>query len=115
MDDISSFEKQIYDTNNQGNIAYYDQFIKPKGEERIKAWLEHQVYLSLGFFLSACASFAIDSTPMEGIDNLKYDDILNIPEFKSLFAVSIGFRDSADTNQPQFTKKNRKENAVLTF
>ena len=67
LDDIERFEKQINTTGNKGNIDYYNEYVKPKGEFEIKVWLKHQVYLSLGFFLSACANLEIDSTPMEGI------------------------------------------------
>lgn len=107
IDDLSIFEHQIKSTANQGNIDYYTNFIKPKGEGYIKSWLAHQVYLSLGFFLPACASLEIDSTPMEGIENEKYDDILQLEGYKSLFAVAIGYRDSKDVNQPLLNPKSR--------
>jgi nitroreductase/dihydropteridine reductase len=81
--------------------------VKPKGEAGIKSWLQHQVYLSLGFFLSACASLDIDSIPMEGINNEEYDKILQLNDYKTLFAVAIGYRSPNDTNQPSVTPKSR--------
>ncbi|MEI7486241.1 MAG: nitroreductase family protein [Chryseobacterium sp.] len=73
---VKDFEEQIEENLPEGSINYYKSFVKPKGEEAIKSWLGHQVYLSLGVFLSACADMGIDSTPMEGIEPEKYDDIL---------------------------------------
>ena len=91
----------------EGSIAYYNNFVKPKGESQIKSWLQHQVYLSLGFFLSACAEMGIDSTPMEGIEPEKYDEILNLEDYKTLFAVAVGYRDAEDANQPSKNPKSR--------
>ncbi|MDR3141129.1 MAG: nitroreductase family protein [Tannerellaceae bacterium] len=107
IDDIEKFEEQIKETLPEGSINYYNQFVKPKGETEIKSWLQRQVYLSLGFFLSACVSLDIDSTPMEGIKNEEYDKILQLNGYKTLFAVAIGYRNPGDTNQPAITPKSR--------
>lgn len=108
IDEIADFEEQIKKTLHEGAINYYKQFIKTKPETEIKSWFSHQVYLSLGFFLSACASMGIDSTPMEGIFPKKYDQILGIEKgYKTLCAVLIGYRDEKDENQPPKTPKKR--------
>ncbi|EEI93634.1 nitroreductase family protein [Sphingobacterium spiritivorum ATCC 33300] len=107
IDDTEVFEKQINEHLPEGSVNYYNRFLKPKGEEEIKSWLQHQVYLSLGFFLSACASLEIDSTPMEGIQNDEYDKILKWEGYKTLFAVAIGYRNPADNNQPSLNPKLR--------
>ena len=86
---VKDFEEQIEENLPEGSINYYKNFVKPKGEEAIKSWLGHQVYLSLGVFLSACADMGIDSTPMEGIEPEKYDDILKNDMYETLFAVAI--------------------------
>lgn len=101
------FEKQIEGVLPEGSVAYYKNFVKPKGETEIKSWLKHQVYLSLGVLLSACAAMEIDSTPMEGIQPEEYDAILNNEKYETLFAVTIGERDEADSNQPKFNPKTR--------
>ncbi|MGE4513568.1 MAG: nitroreductase family protein [Chryseobacterium sp.] len=105
----ADFEKQIEENLPEGSINYYKTFVKPKGEFEIKAWLKHQVYLSLGVLLSACAEMQIDSTPMEGIENGKYDTILGNEKYESLFAVAIGERSEIDKNQPIHTPKRRLE------
>lgn len=107
IDDIQLFENQIRQNLPEGSVNYYNQFLKPKPESEIKSWLEHQVYLSLGFFLSACASMDIDSSPMEGIKNEEYDKILQLDGYTSLFAVAIGYRNPEDFNQPSVKAKSR--------
>lgn len=107
IDDISLFKAQMHKYLGEGSIKYFENVLEPKGEEGIKAWMRNQVYLSLGFFLSACASMGIDSTPMEGIENDKYDELLRIPGYKTLFAVSIGYRNPEDKNQPSNNPKTR--------
>ncbi|MFY7910688.1 MAG: NAD(P)H-dependent oxidoreductase [Emticicia sp.] len=107
IDDVEKFEQQIKQNLPEGAVGYFNQFIKPKPEAEIKAWFGHQVYLSLGFFLSACAALGIDSTPMEGIKTEEYDKILKIEGYTTLFAVAIGYRAAEDTNQPSVKPKTR--------
>ena len=107
IDDVHKFENQIRANLPEGSVAYYEKMIKPQPEETIKSWLAHQVYLSLGYFLSACASMEIDSTPMEGINIDGYAKILQQDHYKPLFAVAIGYRNQEDSNQPSITPKSR--------
>lgn len=107
IDDIEKFEQQIKENLPEGSVNYYNQFVKPKGDTEIKSWFRHQVYLSLGFFLSACASLNVDSTPMEGLINDEYDNILQLNGYKTLFAVAIGYGNSKDANQPSINPKSR--------
>lgn len=107
IDNLEKFEKQIEANLPEGAVGYYKQFIKPLPEHEIKAWLQNQVYLSLGYFLSACASLGIDSTPMEGIEKDKYKQILKLEDYQPLFAVAIGKRDENDANQPELKPKSR--------
>lgn len=107
IDDLNYFEEQISTHLPEGAVNYYKNFLKPKPENEIKAWLQHQVYISLGIFLTACASLDIDATPMEGIDFEKYTEILKLENHKTIFAVCIGKRDDEDSNQPKITPKRR--------
>lgn len=101
------FENQMNDYLNEVGVNYYNTLIKPHGEESIKSWMTHQVYLSLGVFLSACAEMGIDSTPMEGIQPDQYDAIINNPNYESVFAVAIGEKSGEDHNQLTMTPKRR--------
>ncbi|MFK7032065.1 nitroreductase family protein [Flavobacterium oreochromis] len=109
IDDIHKFEEQIEKKLPEGAVGYYKQYVKPLSDEEIKTWLKNQVYLSLGYFLSACASLGIDSTPMEGIEKDKYRKILDLTDYQPLFAVAIGKRDQEDVNQPHIKTKLRLE------
>lgn len=112
---IADFEKQIEENLPEGSVNYYKTMVKPKGENAIKSWLEHQVYLSLGVLLSACASMGIDSTPMEGIETDTYDTILKNENYETLFAVVIGEKSENDSNQPTLNPKTRlkSENIIM--
>lgn len=113
IDDVKLFEKQLKDYLPEGSNNYYNNILKSKPEAEIKKWMQHQVYLSLGFFLAGCAAMSIDSTPMEGIEVDKYDEILNIEGYKPLFAVAIGYRSAADENQPNKTPKYRLPKEIV--
>jgi nitroreductase/dihydropteridine reductase len=109
ISDVQRFEQQIHENSIQGQIDFFNTHIKPLPEATIKAWMANQVYLSLGFFLSACALMGIDSTPMEGIDKEGYASILNQEGYTPLFAVAIGNRDAEDANQPSVKPKSRRK------
>lgn len=107
LNDVAEFEKHV-ETLNAGNQTYYQSVIKPKSEAEIKAWLKNQVYISLGFFLSAAASLGIDSTPMEGVNPHEYKEILGYGNYSPVFAVALGKRDEEDANQPIHNPKSRR-------
>jgi len=107
MDNLEEFEKRVEENLLENSIKFYKQYIKTQPKEKTVNWLSNQVYITLGFFLAACASMEIDSTPMEGIDAAKYKDILNIEDHKVLFSVAIGYRDENDNTQPNLIGKSR--------
>lgn len=115
--DVESFENNKLTLLPEGATSYYNNVLKPRGDEQVMSWLSSQVYLSLGFFLSASASLGIDSTPMEGINAEEYDAILKEDGYKTLFAVALGYRDEQDPNQPSVTPKFRLEedNVIRTI
>ncbi|NGM66968.1 nitroreductase family protein [Sphingobacterium sp. SGR-19] len=108
IDNVEKFENENLRKLPEGAINYYNQHVKPLGEAGIKNWMQHQVYLSLGFFLAACASMGIDSTPMEGIQTDEYNKILKYDGYTALFAAVIGRRNVADFNQPALKPKFRR-------
>ena len=99
IDDIELFESQMSDYITETAIDFYNKTMKTRGVEAVN--------ISLGYFLTACASMGIDSTPMEGIDNEEYNKILNLNQYHTLFAVAIGYRNPEDANQPSIKHKNR--------
>ncbi len=107
INNIVRFEEQIRENLPEVAVNYYDQNIRSGSDDEIRSWLQKQVYISLGFFLSACASLDIDSTPLEGIHNEQYQEILKLQDYKTLFAVALGYRDPEDANQPSVKSKSR--------
>lgn len=105
---LTSFEEKLVKaTTEMARIGFYQKVQKPKGDIALYTWINNQVYISLGFFLSACASMGIDSTPMEGILGAEYDNLLADADYTTLFAVAIGYRDPEDSNQLHLRPKSR--------
>jgi nitroreductase len=78
------------------------------------AWTKMQVYLALGFAISACAELKIDSSPMEGFDSMAYKKILNIPNnINPVVLLAIGYRDEADPAL-KFAKTRFSEEDIFT-
>ncbi|WP_373798951.1 nitroreductase family protein [Bacteroides heparinolyticus] len=112
---VEEFETYLTEKLSQRVVDYYNRMLKPQGDTAVQHWMEKQVYVALGYFLTACAEMGIDSTPMEGIDTAGYDRLLNIDGYRTLFAVAIGKRDPEDSNQPSITPKWRlpKEDVIV--
>ncbi len=72
------------------------------------AWAEKQAYIALGNLLSAVAHFGYDACPMEGFDNAKYDEILDLKSknLHTTVIATIGYR--SDKDDLQHAKKVRK-------
>ncbi|WP_291960692.1 NAD(P)H-dependent oxidoreductase [Maribacter sp.] len=107
LDNLEEFEKRVEENLHEGSIKFYKQVVKPQPEEKTINWLSQQVYITLGFFLAACATMKIDSTPMEGIEPKKYKEILKIENHKVLFSVALGHRHLEDDTQPSLVGKSR--------
>ncbi len=76
-------------------------------------WTARQTYIALGTLLAACPELTIDSCPMEGFDNAKFDEILGLKEkgLTSAVMVAIGYRSEED--QMQHLTKVRKSQEEL--
>ena len=58
-------------------------------------WAARQAYIGLGTGLVAAANLQVDSTPMEGFDPAKFDEVLGLQEkgLKSVVLLALGYRD----------------------
>lgn len=66
--------------------------------EQHALWSDKQAYIGLGTALIAAAAVKVDSTPMEGFDAKRFDEMLGLSE-KGLHAsviLSLGYRDAAN-------------------
>ncbi|MGC8642953.1 MAG: NAD(P)H-dependent oxidoreductase [Isosphaeraceae bacterium] len=66
--------------------------------EEVNNWATRQVYIALGFFLSAAAMLGIDACPMEGFEPAKYDEILGLPRlgYAARVLATAGYRAADD-------------------
>lgn len=108
-DDLDAFQKVVDRELPQGLRDWYNQSKESMPEADLKIWLAKQVYIALGFGLSATIALGLDSTPMEGIETDKYAEILNITEYKPLFAMAVGYGADDDRYRPEVFGKQRRE------
>lgn len=68
---------------------------QPLSTEWRQAHSAKQAYISLGFAIAAAAEQRVDATPMEGFDNAKLDELLNLEKLglKSVVLLALGYRD----------------------
>ena len=61
-------------------------------------WATRQAYIALGNFMTAAALLGIDTCPMEGIDPVKYDEVLGLAAtgYKTVVAAAAGYRAATD-------------------
>jgi nitroreductase len=61
-------------------------------------WTARQVYVALGFLMSAAAMLRVDTCPMEGIDPRGFDEVLGLPEqgYLTTVACAVGYRAADD-------------------
>jgi nitroreductase len=71
---------------------------KARQEGWLNAWADRQVYIALGSFMTAAATVGIDTCPMEGLDPVKYDEILGLTGtgFSTVVACAAGYRADDD-------------------
>jgi nitroreductase len=64
----------------------------------VQEWAARQVYIALGNFMTAAALLGVDTCPMEGLDPVKYDEILGLPAkgFQTIVACPAGYRAEGD-------------------
>jgi hypothetical protein len=67
---------------------------RARTEGRLDTWQTHQVYIALGQFMASAAMVGIDTCPMEGIDPVKFDEILGLAgtDFATVVACAAGHR-----------------------
>jgi nitroreductase / dihydropteridine reductase len=97
---------------NEGMVTYYQNLKNmylPRTQEVNFEHASRQAYIALGFALAAAAELGVDSTPMEGFEPAKFDEILGLEGhgLKSVVMLALGHRD-ADNDWLVNMKKVRK-------
>ena len=106
---FSSTEVRAYITDVSGkrevtieSLAEYEAmmngFIAGMNQDISDSWTAKQVYIALGFLLSAAAENQIDSCPMEGFDAKKVNELLGITNdgYSACVLCPVGFRSAED-------------------
>lgn len=72
--------------------------------------ITRQAYIGLGMALAAAAELSIDSTPMEGFENKKLDELLHLPSLglRSLIILPLGYRDEENDYNLKWKKVRPK-------
>ncbi|MBC7457678.1 MAG: NAD(P)H-dependent oxidoreductase [Bdellovibrionaceae bacterium] len=88
------------------NMMIKDLVQGPRSET-INWWAQRQTYIAMGTMLTTAAMMEIDTLPMEGINQVEFDKILNLEGtgYKSIAAIACGYRAADD--KYQFVKKVR--------
>ncbi len=64
----------------------------------VNQWSTRQVYIALGNFMTSAALLGVDTCPMEGLEPIEYDKILNLHEsgYMTVVACAAGYRNEDD-------------------
>ena len=118
--DVTDFIESIKTTRGvtDESLAGYKQALegaiidKPAGD--VAAWTARQVYIALGFILSAAAQHHIDACPMEGFDPEKVSEIIGAT--KEGYAVqalcAVGHRAADDKYATEKKVRYPKERII---
>lgn len=116
-DNLDAFQKVVDSELPQARRDWYNQIKAKTPEADLKTWLSKQVYIALGVGLTASIALGLDSTAMEGIESDKYMAILDMKDYKPLFAMAVGYGSEDDFNRIETTPKSRRllENVIETI
>jgi nitroreductase len=80
-----------------------------------EAWMAKQVYIALGFMMSAAADIEVDSCPMEGFDASEYSKILKLEEMglTACALLPVGYRSNTDTSSTNKKVRKSKEDIFM--
>ena len=88
--------------------------VKGPRAQVIAEWAARQVYIALGNFMTAAALLGVDTCPMEGLEPVKYDQILGLEGtgWATLCACPAGYR-AADDKYAEQPKVRFKANDLI--
>jgi len=101
-------KKEIRDTVDS-HRRFFAQMHEQQGD--FKEWTAKQTYIAMTALLYAAASKNIDSTPIEGMDFAKTDEILGLKNknLRSVMIVTLGYRAENDSNAQRPKSRLPKE------
>lgn len=89
---------EMKEANDKGRRYFVG--LNSESEADLHNWQNKQIYIALGNLLFAAAALDIDSTPIEGFDAKKLDEILDLTAkgYRSVVIASLGYRSEEDFN-----------------
>ena len=103
--DIDAYLNRIVDvrgTSRESLSGYrgmmVGNLIQNRDDAGRKNWATNQTYIALGNFLTSAALLGVDACPLEGIEPLKYDELLGLKEqgLMTVVAAAAGYRAAGD-------------------
>jgi nitroreductase/dihydropteridine reductase len=72
-------------------------------------WAARQTYIAFGVAVAAAATEEVDATPMEGFENAKLDELLELPQkgLRSTSLLAVGYRDPVNDRLVNLKKVRR--------
>ncbi|OMP76570.1 MULTISPECIES: NAD(P)H-dependent oxidoreductase [unclassified Chitinophaga] len=100
--DIDEYMQRMADTRGlpieslSGFREILTAHITGRSKEENFVWATKQAYIGLGTGLAVAAELRIDTTPMEGFNPAKFDEILELKKkgLKSVVLLAVGYRDT---------------------
>jgi len=86
-------------------------------EDEIINWTSRQTYITMAYASVAAANLRIDSTPVEGFENTKVDEILNLKELnlRSTLLFPLGYRDTEEDRSAGAHKVRKDADELFIF
>lgn len=101
--DVDRYVEQISKTRGVSKDVMADyrtmmvgDVVKGPRSQWVAEWAARQVYIALGNLMTSAAVLDVDACPLEGIDPVKYDEILKVPGYKTRVALALGYRSAED-------------------
>lgn len=91
---VANVRQIPFEQLNDFKVSLENHLLKRSNEENF-AWAARQAYIALSTGIMAAAHLKIDATPMEGFDNNRFDELLDLKRkgLKSVVLLAIGYRD----------------------
>lgn len=120
---VEDYMNNISETRNveKESLKDFEGMIKgsidSRNDKENESWAGKQAYIALSNLINAAAVLKIDSTPMEGFDGKKIDEILNLNEkgLTTSVIAAVGYRHSEDNFQNLKKVRKPKQELFITI
>lgn len=79
----------------------------------IETWNSRQAYIALGLLVETAALLNIDTTPMEGFDPQKVNEILGLTDHSAVALAAVGYRDAENDWLAPLPKVRKPKNELI--